>query len=286
MEEKTKKEKFGFKPKTSLAALLSLFFLISCTPIKYKGLISWEDYYAKTRNGPYVLELNTNKGSLVYFGVFHSIDAKDPQFLEIEEKWENFRPTVAYCEGSIWPLEKSKREAISKHGEQGLLRYLAARDKVSIRCIEPTREKEALYLFNQFPPEQVKVYYVLRQAVVNRMLQKDSRDLEYVNHILRNLSKLKYYRCYPTNLEEFKSLVAQMFPELKNWQNIPASYFKNYDPENFLSLIHRAVNDYRDQNMLATLIRELKSGKRVFAVVGRSHVVRQEPVLRVELTIM
>jgi hypothetical protein len=286
MEEKTKKEKYSVKAKANLAALLSLFFLFSCTPHKYTGLISWEDYYAKTRNGPYILELDTNKGSLVYFGVFHSVDKKDPQFTEIEEKWENFRPTVAYCEGSIWPLEKSKTEAIRKHGEQGLLRFLAARDKVSIRCIEPSREKEAMYLFKYFPPEQVKVYYVLRQAVVNRMLQKDSRDLSYVNHILQSFSKLEYYRCYPSNLEEFTNLVAQLFPKLKNWQNIPGSYFKNYDPENFLSRIHRAINDYRDQNMLATLIRELKSGKRIFAVVGRSHVVRQEPVLRDELTIM
>jgi len=260
----------------------SLILIISCSHQTYTGLLTYQEYCKKKFSGPYILELNTEEGaSLHYYGSIHTANLSDPQFVDIEKRWEEFQPTVAYSESCIWPLEKSRERAITRYGEQGFLRFLASRDKVTIKSIDPTRAQEAVYLKKYFDAEQIKIYYVLRQTVVNRNLGRDSSYVGYANRILRNLAKIDYYFIgNPRFLEEFEGRVHQLFPNLQDWQSVPHSYFRSTNPENFLSKIHRKLNEFRDQHMLKRLMRELKKGSRVFAVVGRCHVVMQEPVLR------
>ncbi len=45
----------------------------------------------------------------------------------------------------------------------------------------------------------------------------------------------------------------------------------------------KELNSIRDRHMISTIVGQVKAGKRVFAVVGFSHVVIQESVLRAEL---
>jgi hypothetical protein len=211
----------------------------------------------------------------------HTTNLDDPQFADIEKRWERFQPTVAYSESCVWPLAKSREGAIARYGEQGFLRFLASRDKVPIKSIDPTRAQEAVYLKRFFNAEQIKIFYVLRQAVVNQNLGKDTASVGYVNKILRHLGKVDYYfKGNPRHLDEFEGRVHQLFPNLKDWQSIPCSYFRSPNSENFLSKIHRRLNEFRDQHMLKRIIRELRKGNRIFAVVGRSHVVVQEPAVR------
>ena len=124
----------------------------------------------------YTLELNIKQGNLYYFGTTHTNNPENPQFETIERKWNEFQPTIALSEGGIWALEKSRELAIIKHGEQGLIRYLAARDKIPIKSIEPVMTQEALYLLRKFSPEQIKIYYILRQAIVNQILNRDLKQ--------------------------------------------------------------------------------------------------------------
>src|SRR6185436_4162457 len=46
---------------------------------------------------PYVLELSTPQGALLYYGAHHTDDPADPQLAEIRARWAEFRPTVALC---------------------------------------------------------------------------------------------------------------------------------------------------------------------------------------------
>lgn len=266
----------------TLAFGLGLFFFSNCSGFNYQELMTWEEYYSQPRAKPYVFKMETTKGDLLYYGVFHTVDCKNPQIREIERKWEEFRPTVAFSEGGVWPLEKSKEEAIKLHGEQGLLRYLAARDQVVIKSIEPGGLQEAKYLPNNFPPERIKVFYVLRQAVINRMMKKDPEDTTYVNHVLANLSKLRDFKCKPNTLDEFEEMVSVFFPDLKDWRMVPCTWFCSATSESdrWTCHISRVVNEFRNKAMIRSLVREIIKGERVFAVVGRSHVVMQEPVLR------
>ena len=51
-------------------------------------------------------------------------------------------------------------------------------------------------------------------------------------------------------------------------------------PPSYLNEVSRVSNRFRDEYMVNLLVNELKQGKRVFAVVGGSHVVMQERALR------
>ena len=71
---------------------------------------------------PQILNINSKKGSLFYYGSYHNVDINHPQFDDIEKNWDMFKPDIAYSEGMLWPLIKSRERAIKKYGEQGLLR--------------------------------------------------------------------------------------------------------------------------------------------------------------------
>jgi hypothetical protein len=242
--------------------------------------MTWEEYATNHELKPYVLELEAQKGRLVYYGALHSVNQSNPQFTDIEERWKTFKPTIALSEGGIWPLEKSRDVAIERYGEQGLLRFLAARDKVKVVCLEPLKAREVCHLIKWFSPEKIKVFYVLRMAMIRRMLKKDINDLSYVEWIISDLSKIKFLKGPPNNLAEFESKVSELFPNLEDWRLIPYGHLYLKNTKNWMRLIHRQVNKYRDQNMITELIQRLKQGERVFAIVGRSHVAIQEPVLR------
>jgi hypothetical protein len=281
--EKNLKKLSPVNRKSLLTLCVILVSLSHCSHRKYEGLLTWEEYLKKSKKIPYILELETRKGSLVYYGSIHRFDPRYPQFADIEKRWKEFKPTLALCEGCIWPLEDSRKHAISLYGEGGLMRFLADKNRIPIQCIDPGMDKEAMHLIRFFSADNIKLYYILRQALINRSRNKDIKNTNYVRHILRQLSNLKGFKGNPSTFDEFECTVYKMLPNLTQWQSIPCSSFYSNSPENFLAKIHLKLNEYRDQHMIRILLNELKKGKRVFAVVGRSHVIKQEPVLRSEI---
>ena len=265
------------------AVLLALSSVVGARQV-YEGLISRPEYSNPSRKTNYALELHGSEGALLYYGGFHRVDPRDPQFDDIEAKWVAFRPTFALSEGCIWPLADSREEAIRLYGEQGLLRFLASRDGVPISSLDPPLSCQLRFLRRFHQAHEIRVFYVLRQACIHRMLKKDRLELrKYAERFLRDLSLVRGYQTGPSSLDDFRALVAALFPELGEWENVTERYF--YDPEvgQFLSTMHSRLNEYRDRFMIRTLMKKLKKGHRVFAVVGRIHVLRQEPVLRTHL---
>jgi hypothetical protein len=208
------------------------------------------------------------------------VDPSHPQFEDIEQKWENFQPTLAFCEGSIWPLEESRIKAIENYGEQGLVTYLSARDGIQIQYIDPSLKEQATFLKKHFSPHLIKVYYVMRQAAIDRMLKKDFNASRCADRYFRKFRRIEGYNQSPSNLDEYERMVSALFPGLGEWHKIPSFYFYCRDSGGFLVDIHRKLNGYRDQIMLKKVVHALKKGQRIFAIVGRSHVVIQEAVLK------
>ena len=261
---------------------LLYILLPSCSPHNYSGLVSWEEYQRRRNFEPYVLELDGDTGSLLYFGVLHTQHANSPQIHEIKKRWREFRPDVVFTEGGIWPLEISLKTAVEKHGEQGLVRYLCRRDGIIIKSLEPRREQETFLLLKHFSAEQIKVFYILRQALLQRIMGREINDIRYVHRILKRLSAGPFAKTKLNTIRHFELCVSHMFPGLENWRLIPESYFYSSEPGSWLSRMFRMVNDIRNHSMIRKIMKQVKRGKRVFAVAGRSHVVMQEPVLRAE----
>src|SRR5204863_10187995 len=115
-----------------------------------------------------VREFGAGRGRLVYFGAAHSGDPADPQMVEIERRWAAFGPTLALKEGGDPPVERTREEAIGKHSEAGLVRWLAARDGVPVQSLDPTRQQEATHLLKTYTREELKVFFVLRQVMQDR----------------------------------------------------------------------------------------------------------------------
>jgi hypothetical protein len=262
--------------------ILSLISLgsFSCSSFTQGNLLTWQEYTEHPRIGPYILELDKKPGRLFYYGAFHKVDPKDPQFEDIEQKWEQFRPTCAFCEGRIWPLEESRAQAIQSYGEQGLITFLAARDGIPVKCIDASISEQIRYLRNRYPPHQVKIFFILRQASINKMLRRKEKNLDDACLLLSKMERFGGSRYFPATLVEFEHMVSQLFPELDNWQNIPYAYFQSKEIGGFLADIHKELLEYRDQTMVKKVTKALKKGERVFAVVGRSHVFKQQDILR------
>lgn len=230
---------------------------------------------------PYVLCLPEGGPQLVYYGVVHTNDVRDSQISDIERRWNDLKPELALTEWNMWPVTKSAEEAVTEFGEQGFVRHLAERDGVAIDRIDPTRAEQLRYLLKFHQASRIKVYYLLLYATLRRTRKNTLINDSEANDLLRGLTAShSFYRGAPRNVAEAEEIIRRHYPDLADWRRCPASVFHPTAPRSFAADIHVTLNDYRDRMMLRTLTRALKKGKRIFAVVGRSHVVAQEKALR------
>ncbi|MGH9937415.1 MAG: hypothetical protein ACREAM_14305, partial [Blastocatellia bacterium] len=233
---------------------------------------------------PYIVELQIDKGALLYFGAQHTNDPKHPQIAQIEKLWRQFSPTVAFNEGGDPPILKSVDEAVSRIGESGLARFLAASDKVQVRSLEPGRADEAAFLLKSYTPEQVKVFYALRQVPQFRNSRRNETIETHMEFVLgRWLASVPGLEGAPRNLTELEQSCLWLSPKLKDWRETPQDWFNPTKSEAYTNQVSRLSGEFRDRHMVKLLIDAVKKGERVFAVVGFSHVVMQEPALRAAL---
>jgi hypothetical protein len=273
------------KRKTPIAALLMAVVLVpACSPPERPNLLTWEEYSELHLQGPYVLALERQPGALLYYGVIHTTAEDDPQLADIERRWRAFEPTLAFSEGGDWPLGKSREEAIQRGGEQGMLRYLAERDGVRCQNVDPPSDAQLRHLLKYFPGARVKVYYILLHTVLMRTREQGPPNIHLVNKILSDLSEGSWgYNGPPRKLKQFEDYIRKYLPGVEDWRTITPALFLPSDPENFVATIHRALNRYRDEVMVEKIVKAVRNGNKVFAVVGRAHVVMQEPAVRAGL---
>lgn len=242
--------------------------------------MTFEEYRALSHAAPYVLEVQRGHGELIYFGARHSYDPADPQCRWIEELWGDFRPTIAFNEGGDPPTLATAADAISHHGEAGLVRFLAARDGVPVHSLEPGLNRlvdDALAA--GFSPQQVKLYHALLPWISYRQSAGSESPNAFLGRVLRSLSHIKPLQGPPRDVRELDSAFAELFPERPDWREVSREWFDPAAKGTFLNALARRVSERRDAHMVGLLNDAVNRGERVFAVVGASHVVMQEPAL-------
>lgn len=268
--------------KSILAHALSLnttIFEVSYTGQQCTKIMSFEEYAKLSVRGPHILNLHVGNGHLLYFGAEHTYDPTDPQLYEIEQLWKDINPTIAFNEGGDIPIENSREETVARHGEAGLVRFLATRDKILVRSIEPRLADEVAVLLHHFPVERIKLFYILRQVVQYRKMKKVESLEDYISKFLIMLSKVRGLEGAPCSLTEFEENFIRTFPKLRNWEEVPESFFNPTEMETFTNDIARKSSQFRDKHMAELLIQEVKKGMKIFALVGFTHVVMQERAL-------
>jgi len=259
------------------------------TATRGPAIMTWAEYAAKssasdTFAAPYVVRVAGEKGSLLFFGASHTTDLGHHQFNMLVRLWREFKPTVAFGEGRIWPLAPTPDDAIRRYGEQGLLRFLSERDRVRLLDSEPNPLFEFRMLRLRYPASQIKVYYILRQVNQHRRMELTVPLEVYIKRVIDQLSQITGARSKPTNLEEFELLARLYCPSLKDWRRVPSSWFASTVSVNWTNELQRRVNDFRNLNFFNRLCREVRKGERVFVLMGFTHAVMLEPALRQTLS--
>jgi hypothetical protein len=131
--------------------------------------------WPKVNNPVFLLDLLSSSKGIYYFGARHSADPAYSQFLEIEKAWNKVKPTIAFYEGPNRPIAATRDETIKQGGESGFVRFLATRDGVQFVSLEPSPQDEATFVMQKFSPEQVKLFYVLREAASRGLLKRLGR---------------------------------------------------------------------------------------------------------------
>lgn len=255
-------------------------FIAGCALFAGSSIMSYEEYSQLDISTPYLLELQSGSGRLLYFGVEHTAYPEHPQLAQLEKLWEDFQPAVAFSEGGVWPLLETREAAICRCGEGGLLRFLAERDSIPIFSLEPSSAAEIARLRRSFSPECIKTYYILRQVTQWRRQQSDEPLEEYTQKVMDKLSATPGLAGPPRRPEELEESCRRYLPELDDWRHVPADWFYPTKTGTLMNQIARRCNRIRDEHMVKLLTAEVKRGSRVFAVVGFSHVVMQERALR------
>jgi hypothetical protein len=249
-----------------------------------RGIMTYEEYNKLSISPPYVLNLTTNSGGLIYFGAEHMYDSSNHQFAQIDSLWKMFKPTIAFSEGGLWPIAKTREQAIERYGEQGLLGFLANRDQIPIQSVEPNRRDEVRAVTETIKPEQLKLFYILRQVVQFRRMRDSISIDEKVRNFIAEISEVPGLQCPPNTSAELEKSYQKTISKNGNWRNVAGEWVYPTENEKYTNQIARAVSRYRNEHMVRLLVQQVKKGERVFAVVGMTHVVMQEPALRDVLT--
>lgn len=220
---------------------------------------------------PYVLELATEKGALLYYGAHHSDDVEDPQLADIRARWAAFGPTVALCEGRargylLGPLFPR----FAGMPEPAVVHALARADGVPIYSLEPEYADEVLLLLQRFRPADLALFFTLR---VYWSESGGTADEELAQ-------ELRAKRC---DVDGLRTALPDLAAMDATWKAIvPAGDWRTWSEgmPGVLGEIDEASRAARGQHMARVLIELVERGERVLAVAGSGHVIRQEWALR------
>lgn len=240
----------------------------------------------------YALDLSPAGGArLLYFGAEHASDPTHPQFAGIESAWAEVRPTVVFYEGPVRAEGASAEETIRQFGESGFVRFLAKRDGARIERLEPDPRAEAAFVLERFTPEQVKLFYVLREVArlrERRGLSEPQLRAAVEQMLVQIGAMFPELAGVAGTVDALEAAYRRHWSEPAEWWRAPSAWF---DPARasaetggvFTNEVNRASSEFRDRHMFEALAREVRAGERVFAVVGRDHVAAQAPALRCAL---
>jgi hypothetical protein len=230
-------------------------------------------------------------GRLVYIGAAHSSDPAHPQFTRIEADWARVQPTVAFYEGPARAEAATADETIRQFGESGFVRFLAKRDGTRIERLEPDPRAEAAFVLQRFPPDQVKLFYVLRE--VARLRERrglgEPELRTAAEQLLRQTATIfPELAAVVGSVDELEAAYRGYWSEPAEWWMAPQRWFNPGDSSAetggiFTNDINAASSEFRNRHMAAVILREVRAGERVLAVVGADHVPAQAPVLRCAL---
>lgn len=266
---------------------LSILAQLSCqsaTAQPTEAILSFDSYAEVHHPVPYIVNVASSAppGHLIYVGVAHVTDARDPQLELLARLWEQARPSLAFYEGPTHPPPEDLSFAIrAGQGEAAMVRMLALRSGVNARSLDPTIEEQVVAMRSKgYHRCSVAQYFVLRQIAQHRhRVGRKQLPVDTAN-IIAYFNAVEGLQGCVEQHSDLESAMRGVSSRL-DWRDVPHEWF---DPvsENAPELMNRlsvSLNRFRDVVMVSRLCAAISAGHRVFAAAGASHVVMQEPAL-------
>ena len=225
--------------------------------------------------------------TLVWVGISHSRDDKNPQFSKLKNKWNAFvksaHTPLVVLEYLDPRVHSSPGEAINTGGEAAFMTLLAKQANMEVVCFEPDLHLEMNYLAGLFGREKVEYYYFARVVAQWHRVIKNGGIEEYIGPFLRRNRQASEW-------DDFDFSVANMARIHKNLfggkldLNDKKFFLKIENPtreDNPLKAVVRRSTTFRDHMVIENVKRMLK-GRDVFMVYGHGHRESHERRLRGE----
>jgi hypothetical protein len=235
--------------------------------------------YATLRHAtPYVVDVARGGARLLLFGGPHSSDPAHPTFDRIEAVFAALAPAFALHEGTPPQIETDREIAIRRHGEAGLVRYLAARVGIDTASMDIPLAEEARLLRREIGSGDALVFLVVRQlASFNRKTARMDFDGYFGEFFERIAPALDLAAIeWPLIATEHVRLLGRPLSA----RSVTALETDPLHDDLPTQRIARRSNRLRDEHMLRRLLAALTEHERVFATVGVTHAVMLEPALR------
>lgn len=252
------------------------------------GLMTSEEYSRIKHSRPYVLRIQTESTTILYFGIGHTRDPKDPQLNIAADLWDNLKPQVAIHESGTPRLEATLEDSILMNGEPGWVGFKAKSEELPLESLDPSKAQQAESLAKQFEPEVLKSFYVLQNIYKYRRRpadrQRNTIDAVANANLLR-LSAFSALKGKPTNATELRAILHRVAGPDAKIETPPLSWFDPglVEKRTTFNDIAKTSSLLRDRFMIDRIVELAQSNRRAFIVMGASHVVMQEPALRKRL---
>lgn len=215
-------------------------------------------------------------GSVRYFGVVTSQDARHEQFGQLQRAFEAFQPTLVVIEKPDLGTAETEAATIATKGVPGYTRLLAQQHQVATERLD-NPDAEYAYLRTKVDAEQLKLYYLLREA--RRFQQRTGASTTVMAKAMQALitnsaSFLPGTEQVIHNLVELQTAYHKYCPTGGQWQDAPTTYFcpqaavALYPSGSFAHTINAAIGEYREQHMYSQLAARAAAGERILVVVS------------------
>ena len=250
--------------------------------------MTFKEYKDIEHPAPYVLHLEgSSDAQLLYYGARHCFDPADPMFGDLQARFREFQPNVVLVEGTRadvppppGPLPPDPDDVIKASGECGYVCFLARVDHVPVLGLDPPFDAEVQHLLASYPKEQLLLFYCLEQTVQYHRTQSKPPYEKYMGGFAGFMARRLGLEPAMAPFAFLRALYDQEFGQALDWETVSDEIVSPLVWESFSNQICRQSSYFRDSAQVATLLETVHTHRKVFAVVGASHVVMQERALR------
>jgi hypothetical protein len=229
---------------------------------------------------PYILEIETTDGALLYYGSRHTRDADDPQIRDMLDRWRAFQPTVAVTENRGGFHLGAFRGAVRSLGEFAVAIEQGGHAAIPVWSLEPTWGEEIAGVTSVYSPAEATLFYTLRVFLSERGSDRSPAAVEELaRELLQERGSRPGLEGSLPSVEAMDALWRAAFEDPRDWRELPPEAIWPGAEDTRLQAISRHVNRVRDRHAARTILELVQRGDRVFAIAGGSHVIKQEPVL-------